>query len=146
MAATYTKCTWIRGSHFFHPNIYFMNGAWTQVSNTSWMFNTNHGGDKMLLMGSTTSHRDFHIDGIPQLGEQVIALVRTKDITVYARGKTTSKTTLQTSLVLIWFENSPHSNQRLDKMIGPLTDHRDQSMKYQFSSTHTYKGYPFEMN
>ena len=27
-AATYIKCTWIKGSHFFHPNIYFMNGAW----------------------------------------------------------------------------------------------------------------------
>ena len=66
----------------------------TQVSNTTLMFIMNYGGDKMLLMGSTTSHQDFHIDGIPQLCEQVIALVRTKDITVYARGKTTSKTTL----------------------------------------------------
>ena len=36
-----------------------------KVSNTSWMFNTNHGWDKMLLMGSTTSYRDFHGDGIP---------------------------------------------------------------------------------
>ena len=26
--ATYIKCTWIKGSHFFHPNIYFINGAW----------------------------------------------------------------------------------------------------------------------
>ena len=34
------------------------------------MLHMNHGGDKMLLMGSTTSHRDFHIDGIPQLCEQ----------------------------------------------------------------------------
>ena len=29
----------------------------------------NHGRDKMLLMGSTTSHWDFHITGIPQLCE-----------------------------------------------------------------------------
>ena len=25
--ATYIKCTWIRGSIFFHPNIYLMNGT-----------------------------------------------------------------------------------------------------------------------
>ena len=42
---------------------------------------------------------------------------------------TTSKTTLRTSLVLIWFDNSPYSNQSLVKMIGPLIDHEDQSMK-----------------
>ena len=39
----------------------------TQVSNTSWMFNTNHGGDKMPLMGSTATHRNFHITGLPPL-------------------------------------------------------------------------------
>ena len=61
----------------------------------------NYGGDKMLLMGSTTIHLGFHISGIPQLCEQVIALVRTEDIMEYARGGTTSKTTLRTSLVLI---------------------------------------------
>ena len=44
-------------------------------------------------------------------------------------GSTTSKTTLRTSLVLIWFDNSPYSNQSLVKMIGPLIDHEDQSMK-----------------
>ena len=26
-------------------------------------------------------------------------------------------------------DDSPHSNQRIDKTIGPATDHRDQSMK-----------------
>ena len=36
-----------------------------KVSNTSSMFNMNHGGDKMLLMGSTTTHRNFHITGLP---------------------------------------------------------------------------------
>ena len=49
-----------------------------EVSNTSWMFNTSHGGDKMLLMGSTTSHRDFHIDGIPQLSEHDDGIGETK--------------------------------------------------------------------
>ena len=44
-------------------------------------------------------------------------------------GSTTSKTTLWTSLVLIWFDDSPYSNQSLVKMIGPLIDHEDQSMK-----------------
>ena len=33
---------------------------------------------KMLSMGSTTIHAGFHISGIPQLGEQAIALVRPK--------------------------------------------------------------------
>ena len=40
--------------------------SWTEhegivykVSNTSVMFNVNHGGDKMLLMGSTTTHQNF---------------------------------------------------------------------------------------
>ena len=42
---------------------------------------------------------------------------------------TTSKTTLRTSLVLIWFEDSPHSNQSFGKIIGPTTGHKDQSMK-----------------
>ena len=52
-------------------------------------------------------------------------------------GSTTSKTTLRASLVLIWFDDSPHSNQRIDKTIGPATDHRDQSMKISsFFNTH----------
>ena len=29
-AATYIKCTWIRGSHSFHPNVYLMSGIWRQ--------------------------------------------------------------------------------------------------------------------
>ena len=44
-------------------------------------------------------------------------------------GSTTSKTTLWTSLVLIWLDDSPYSNQSLDMRIGPTTDHTDQSMK-----------------
>ena len=50
---------------------------------------------------------------------------------------TTSKTTLGTSLVLIWFEDSPHSNQSFGKTIDPTVDHEDQSMKISsFFNTH----------
>ena len=53
---------------------------------------------------------------------------------------TSSKTTLRTSLVQILFEDSPHSNQRIDKTIGPATDHRDRSMKISsFLNTHYTK-------
>ena len=41
-----------------------------EVPNTSWMFNTNHGGDKNVADGSTTSHQDSYEEGIPQLCEQ----------------------------------------------------------------------------
>ena len=52
-------------------------------------------------------------------------------------GSTTNKTTLRASLVLIWLDDGPHSNQRIDKTIGPTTDHRDQSMKISsFFNTH----------
>ena len=52
-------------------------------------------------------------------------------------GSITNKTTLRASLVLIWFDDSPHSNQRIDKTIGPATDHKDQSMKISsFFNTH----------
>ena len=58
----------------------------TKVSNTSLMFNMNHREDKMLLMGSITIIRismkmEFH-----NYVNKVIALVRTNDIMVYARG------------------------------------------------------------
>ena len=57
-----------------------------KVSNISWMFNMNHGGDKMLLMGSTSTHRNFHITGLPPLCEQWDGIGQTKDVMVYARG------------------------------------------------------------
>ena len=38
----------------------------------------NYGGDKMLLMGSTTTHRNFHITGIPPLCEQGDNIGQTK--------------------------------------------------------------------
>ena len=51
---------------------------------------------------------------------------------------TTSKTTLWTSLVLIWLDDSPHSNQGLDKTIDSTTDPEEQSMKISsFFNTHT---------
>ena len=68
---------------------------------------------------------------------KVIVLVRPKDIMVYARGTATSKTTLRTSLVLIWFDDNLYSNQGFYQAIGPITDHRDQSMKISsFFNTH----------
>ena len=54
------------------------------------------------------------------------------------KGSTTSKTTLQTSLVLIWLDDSPYSSQSFDKAIDPTTDHEDQSMRIpSFFNTHT---------
>ena len=50
----------------------------TKVSNTSLMFIMNHGGHKMLLMGSTATHRNFHITGIPPLCEQCGSIGQTK--------------------------------------------------------------------
>ena len=50
----------------------------TKVSNTSLMFNMNHGGDKMLLMGSIATHRNFHITGHPPLCEQCDSIGQTK--------------------------------------------------------------------
>ena len=51
-----------------------------KVSNTRLMFNMNHGGDKMLLMGSTTIHPGFHIIGIPQLCEQGDSIGQTQRV------------------------------------------------------------------
>ena len=74
----------------------------------------------------------------------VIVLLRPKDVMVYAQGTTMSKTTLQISLVLTWFDDGPHSNQGLGKTIGSTTDHEDQSMKKSsFYNKHTNTRYPF---
>ena len=40
----------------------------------------NHGEDKMMLIGSTTNHKDFHEDGIPQLCEQSGSIGQNKKI------------------------------------------------------------------
>ena len=118
----------------------------TQVSNTSWMFNTIMEETKCRWWAQQQLIRisislDFH-----HYVNNVIVLVRPKDVMVYARGTTTSKTTLWISLVLTWFDDSPHSNQGLDKMIDSTTDHEEQSMKISsLFNTHT-QGYPFGMN
>ena len=49
-----------------------------KVSNTSSMFNLNHGGDKMLLRGSTATHRNFHITGLPPTCEHGDSIDQTK--------------------------------------------------------------------
>ena len=89
-AATYIKCTWIKGSHFFHPNIYFMNRAWRKCLHK---FPTLAGCSTRImeetkccwwaqqqLIGISIS-LDFH-----HHVNIVIALVRPKDVMVYAQG------------------------------------------------------------
>ena len=44
--------------HVFHERD--MKIMLTKVSNTSLMFNMNHGVDRMLQMGSTATHWNFH--------------------------------------------------------------------------------------
>ena len=51
-----------------------------EVSNTSWMFNMNHGQDEMLSMGSTATHRNFHITGLPPLCEQCDSIDQSQKI------------------------------------------------------------------
>ena len=66
--ATYIKCTWIKGSHSFHQTSTSwasMKKMLSKVSNTSLMFNKIMEEMKILSMGSTTGHPDFHEDGIP---------------------------------------------------------------------------------
>ena len=66
----------------------------SKVSNTNLMFNNIMEEIRMLSMGSTTTHQNFHITDFHHRVNTVIALVRPKNIMVYARGKTVSKTTL----------------------------------------------------
>ena len=73
----------------------------SQISNTSSMFNTNHGGDKDVVDGLNNKSSGFPYKGITQSCEQGDSLVRPKDVMEYVRGKITSKTTLRASLVLI---------------------------------------------
>ena len=88
-AATYIKCTWIKGSHFFHPNIYLMNNMKamvTKLSTLGWCSTWIMGETKCCwwaqqqLIGISIS-LDFH-----HHVNTVIALVRPKDVIVYARG------------------------------------------------------------
>ena len=50
----------------------------TKVSNTNLMFNMNQGGDKMLLMDSIATHRNFHITGLPPSCEHDDSIGQTK--------------------------------------------------------------------
>ena len=81
-AATFTKCTCIRESHSFHQT----NTSWTsmkkmlsKVSNTSLMFNNIMEEIRMLSMGSTTTHRNFHITGLPPSCEHGDSIGQTKE-------------------------------------------------------------------
>ena len=67
----------LSSKHILHER--GMKKMLTQVSNTSWMFNMDHGGDKMLLMGSTATHQNFHITELPQLCEQCDSIGQTKE-------------------------------------------------------------------
>ena len=68
---------------------------------------------------------------------KVIALVKPKRYNDVC-STTASKTTLRTSLVLIWLDDSPYSSQSFDKTINPTTDHEDQLVKISsFFNTHT---------
>ena len=110
----------------------------TQVSNTRWMFNTNHGGDKMLLMGLTATHRNFHITGLPPTSEHGDSIGQTKRCNgVCSR----DQPRVRQHYEYRWFWSDwmiAHTPIKgWIRMIGPLTDHRDQSMKISsFFNTH----------
>ena len=63
-----------------------MKAMLTKFPMLALMFIMNHGGDKMLLMGSTTIHQDLHKMGLHGYVNKMIALDRPKDVMVYARG------------------------------------------------------------
>ena len=66
----------LSSKHILHEQS--MKKILTQFPNTSWMFNSNHGGDKMLLMGSTATYRNFHITGLPPSCEHDDSIGQTK--------------------------------------------------------------------
>ena len=68
----------LSSKHILHDR--GMKKMLTQVSNNKLMFNMNHGGDKMLLMGSTTTHRNFHITGLPPSCEHGDSIDQTQKI------------------------------------------------------------------
>ena len=57
-----------------------------KVPNTSLMSNKTMERIRMLSMGSTTIYRDFHKMEFHHYVNKVIALVRPKDVMVYAQG------------------------------------------------------------
>ena len=68
----------LSSKHILHER--GMKKMLTQVSNTRLMFNMNHGGDKMLLMGSTVTHQNFHITGLPPSCEHGGSIGQTRKI------------------------------------------------------------------
>ena len=58
----------------------------SKVSNTNLMFNNIMEEIRMLSMGSTTTHRNFHITELPPSCEHGDSIGQTKDVMVYARG------------------------------------------------------------
>ena len=58
----------------------------SKVSNTILMFNNIMEEIRMLSMDSTTTHRNFHITGLPPSCEHGDSIGQTKDVMVYARG------------------------------------------------------------
>ena len=56
-----------------------------EVSNNSLMFNKIMEEIRMLSMGSTTTHRNFHITGLPPSCEHGDSIGQTKDVMVYAQ-------------------------------------------------------------
>ena len=57
-----------------------------EVSNTSWMFNKIMENTRMLSLGSTTIHPGFHKMGLHGYVNNLTALIRPKDVMMYARG------------------------------------------------------------
>ena len=76
-----SKCTWIKGSHSFHQTSTSwasMKKMLSKVSNTNLMFNNIMEEIRMLSMGSTTTHRNFHITGLPPSCEHGDSIGQTK--------------------------------------------------------------------
>ena len=128
--------------------------SWTEhegivykVCNTSLMFNTNHGGDKMLLMDPIATHRNFHITGLPPSCEHSNSIGQTKRCnSVCSRDEPRVRQHYEHHW--FWFDlRIAHTQVNvLTRQIDPTTDHEDQSMKISsFFNTH-YIEYPFGTN
>ena len=67
----------------------------SKVSNANLDVQPNHGGDKDVVDGLNNNSLEFSISlEFHHYVNNVIVLVKPKDVMVYARGTTTSKTTL----------------------------------------------------
>ena len=110
-----------------------------KVSNTSSMFNMNHGGDVMMLMGSIAIHRNFHITGLPPSCEHGDIIGQTK-ICNGVCSRDQPRVRQHYKHRWFWFDLTiAHTpSQSFDKAIDPTTDHEDQSMEISsLFNTHT---------